>query len=302
MFFPSIVPSVLTETVILLGVDAGSSWEVPANWNSANNSVECIGGGGGGGMKGQAGSGGHYAKKSNINVSGTITIEIGAGGAAYTAGGDTWFNGANLAASSCGAQGGRGGVNTSTSGQDNFSTALNIGDLSYAGGNGARTTTIDSEAGYGGGGGAAGPLGPGGDGGAGTQNIAQDAGGGGGGANGGGDGGGAADDVAGAGGASGTGGRGGTVSLSPLDGGGGSGANAGSFVVGNGAAGTSVWTQTSDGNNVGPGGGGGGSSGATGSSNYFGGNGGLFGGAGGSGEQTAGVGANGIIVVRYRHT
>ncbi len=38
---------------------SGTTWTVPADWDSANNSVECIGGGGAGGNSSGAGGGGY---------------------------------------------------------------------------------------------------------------------------------------------------------------------------------------------------------------------------------------------------
>ena len=80
----------------------GTTWTVPADWNSAANTIECIGGGGGatdgiGANVGTGGEGGHYAKSQNITLtpSGSVNIAIGAGGthgtaATATAGGRTW--------------------------------------------------------------------------------------------------------------------------------------------------------------------------------------------------------------------
>src|SRR5262249_28604939 len=51
-----------------------------------------------------------YSKISNISgLSGTLTIQVGAGGAPGVSGGDTWFNGPTLGASSVGAKGGGAG-------------------------------------------------------------------------------------------------------------------------------------------------------------------------------------------------
>src|ERR1700686_4341388 len=80
---------------------------VPSDWNSANNTVEVIGGGGGGqggnagtGCGGAGGGGGAYSKSVNLSLPpGTVTIHVGSAGAggsggcvAGSAGGDTWFN------------------------------------------------------------------------------------------------------------------------------------------------------------------------------------------------------------------
>ena len=99
---------------------SGTSWTVPLDWNSANNSIETIGGGGGGqsanpDFAGSGGGGGGYSKISNLSLSGggSITVQVGAAGSPNSAGGDTYFNGINLAASSVGAKGGAAGSNAS---------------------------------------------------------------------------------------------------------------------------------------------------------------------------------------------
>ncbi|MEK6628082.1 MAG: glycine-rich domain-containing protein, partial [Bdellovibrionota bacterium] len=65
-----------------------ASWSVPLNWNSSNNSIECIAGGGGGssdgGNGGAGGGGGAYSKTFNTTLTpgvSTLNIQIGAGGA-----------------------------------------------------------------------------------------------------------------------------------------------------------------------------------------------------------------------------
>src|SRR5712664_3060951 len=101
-------------TVVLL---SGTSFTIPGDFSSSN-SIECIGGGGAGKnsnitFEGSGGGGGEYRKLTNLaGLSGTITYSIGAAGAHADpggSGGDTWFNGTNLAASSVGSKGGLGG-------------------------------------------------------------------------------------------------------------------------------------------------------------------------------------------------
>jgi len=94
---------------------SGTSCMVPADWSNSNT-IETVGGGGGGGtpnsssFSGSGGGGGGYSKISNISgLSGTLTIQVGAGGAPGVSGGDTWFNGPTLGASSVGAKGGGAG-------------------------------------------------------------------------------------------------------------------------------------------------------------------------------------------------
>src|SRR6266566_644143 len=94
---------------------SGTSYTIPADWNSANNSIETIASGGGGsagnttgGGDGFPGGGGAYSKTTNFagTPGNVITIAIGLGGPGGAAGagngtdgGDTYFNGANLAGS-----------------------------------------------------------------------------------------------------------------------------------------------------------------------------------------------------------
>ena len=47
-----------TTKVIFLTTTGAGTWTVPADWNSSNNTIECIGGGGGGGSGNTAGGGG----------------------------------------------------------------------------------------------------------------------------------------------------------------------------------------------------------------------------------------------------
>jgi hypothetical protein len=134
---------------------SGTSWTVDAAFNSADNNIECIGGGGGGSDSGSAaaGQGGGYSKIVNLTLTpgAGVTYAIGAAGAGAapfgSVGGDTYFNGASLGASSCGAKGGGTGLSGSV---DN--TSLGVGTTKYNGG---------YNAGAGKGGGAAGPNGAG---------------------------------------------------------------------------------------------------------------------------------------------
>ena len=182
MFIPAISPSNLTETTIWI-TSTETTWDVPANWNPENNSVECIGGGGGGGFRGAGGCGGHYARVSNLDISGTINIAVGGGGGTSIDGENTWFGGTDFDTSLCGARGGKGGPASSIEAIENYDASLSIGDVTHAGGNGGQNTSISAVTGFPGGGGAAGPLGPGGAGGLSGGGADRDGGGGGGGAN-----------------------------------------------------------------------------------------------------------------------
>src|SRR3989344_2260026 len=81
------------ETVIFL--TSGTSWTVPADWNSSNNTIEVIGGGGGGGSSGarSGGGGGGYSKISNVSFAtgSVIGYAAGGGGGSGGSGGDTYF-------------------------------------------------------------------------------------------------------------------------------------------------------------------------------------------------------------------
>lgn len=180
-------------TVVLT---SGTSWTVPSDWNSANNTIETIGAGGGSGSgyasggsssrnAGGGGGGGAYSKTTNLTLTPGASVSYQVGTSVANAnGGDTWFNGASLAASSVGAKGGGGGANGSVSGSGaggaGGASASGIGTVKYSGGAGGTPTQNDGSGG-GGGGGAGGPSGAGG---AAAGNSAAN-GGGGGGANGG---------------------------------------------------------------------------------------------------------------------
>lgn len=316
-------------TRIFLSSSAQSPWIVPGDWNQTVNTIECIGGGGGGGSSAilTGGGGGHYAKKRNIQLSlgASIVFTVGTGGTENKRGNDTYFGATTISASFVGALGGEatGGVNTNT--------ALDVGDVVYAGGRGGSV----SSNGAGGGGGAGGPNGVGQNGGysavgGGGANIGG--GGGGGGADGGTVGGNSVQWVApnyytffpgGAGGNAKDGTAGGYAGwvtppgypsntyaagdgASGSGGGGGSG-NYGLYAVasagGRGGPGISFGSGTFDSMLRGPGGGGGGAGGA----GWLGygaatplGFGGLYGGGGGgSVSTTAPSGANGIICISY---
>lgn len=266
---------------------SGVSWTVPADWNSLNNSIECIGGGGHGsgtGSTGGGGGGGAYSKIINLALTpgASVSYQIGAAGGAGVAA-DSWFSStATLLA--------KGGVSATTNtGAFGGFAASGVGTTLYSGGNGGNAA---GNAGGGGGGGAAGNLGDGKNGGS-----ASNDGGGGGGGNGGGTTNGANSTTA-AGGngghnASGTGG--GTRGTSGNDGndgtnGGGGGGGGNDADGGNGGAGTDLST-------LGGSGGGGGGSGK----DQTGGSAGNYGGGGGGqgGSANRGLGAPGVCIIRY---
>src|SRR3989344_3913945 len=94
-----------SSSVCTSGWGSSNHWTVPADWNSANNTIEVIGGGGGGGRGfnlqkgGNGGGGGGYAIATNVTLTPGASIEyaVGAAGAggtsgvAATDGGDTWI-------------------------------------------------------------------------------------------------------------------------------------------------------------------------------------------------------------------
>src|SRR3990167_329167 len=180
------------QTFLTSGAGSGNqTWNVPADWNDANNTIECIGSGGKGAdgvigaSTGAGGGGGEYRKTTNLDLtpSGTATYSVGA--YASTSNSmlhETYFNStaSTTASISCGfgqmgvaAVGGKGGTG-GTGATANFN-----------GGNGGVGEPADAQAGAGGGGGSAGPIGIGQTGGAPLINVTNNAGGGGGGSNGG---------------------------------------------------------------------------------------------------------------------
>lgn len=145
-----------------------STWTAPSDLTIE---VECWGGAGGSGAArrftgsataaGGGGAGGAYAKKTISVISGTTyTITVGAGGAGQFAdgaggsnGSPTWFSASTLVFAEGGQLGGFGNSSTATPfGAGGVgSSSSSIGDVVYAGGNGA---TGSSTYGGGGGGGA----------------------------------------------------------------------------------------------------------------------------------------------------
>jgi len=286
---------------------SGTSWTVPSNWNSSNNTIEVIGGGGAGGnpLSGSyapsAGGGGGYSKSVNLSLTpgGSVTYQIGAGGvhsnttgAAGGNGGDTWFNSASFPSSgqAVGAKGGQGGQTGATAGTGGAAAsgyATGTGNAKFSGGNGG-------SGGSGGGGGAAGPNGNGGTGGAGGGGSPF--GGGGGGGNGAGSAGAAGQSTGtGVGGNNSGGTGGGALNTNGSGGGGGGGSSSTGVAPGTGGAGTE-WDASH-------GSGGGAGAGECTNSTLNGRAGGLYGGAGAGGEcgnsSVGGDGAQGIIVITY---
>jgi hypothetical protein len=146
---------------------SGTSWSVPANWNSSNNNVYMIGGGGGGSgsvvasaagshNSGSGGGGGGFTALTNVTLTagGTVSYTIGAGATPTSGsttssiagnGGTTTFNVSNTAG---GGGGGATALGTATAGAAGTGVTFNGG----AGGLGSAPNTNTSNAGGGGGG------------------------------------------------------------------------------------------------------------------------------------------------------
>jgi hypothetical protein len=302
---------VVTNVVILTTAGSLQSWTVADDWNDADNSIHVIGGGGGGGGHiGGGGGGGAYSSISNLNLTpgGSVSYQIGTGGTAGSVifggtsgggGGDSWFNGASLGASSVGAKGGSGGApNFANSAAAGGASGSGIGTVKTSGGAGGRAGTggDDRDEGGAGGGGAGGPNGNGGRGGNGSGNHNGTGGGGGNGGSAGGD----TSGTSTAGGANRFGfggGAAGAPGATGLESGGGGGSDVGQ-IGGPGGTGEQLWTQTiAPIVSAGPGGGaGGGGRAAKGAA------GGLYGGAGSGGGAGGGGGggAQGCIVIMWK--
>lgn len=141
-------------TVIFLTVTGAGNWTVPSDWNSAQNTVEVIGGGSGGNTLGGAGAGGAYAKVTNLALTAgaSIAYSVGIGGAPTVAGGNTFFNG-TAGAGNNSAQANGGAAPVTTTGGIGGAVVNGSG---FTGGNGGSLSTD-----AGGGGGAAGLNGAG---------------------------------------------------------------------------------------------------------------------------------------------
>ena len=293
------------------------TWAIPSDWNSSNNTVECIGSGGRGAdgvlstRSGGAGGGGAYAKITNLSLSypGNVTYAVGA--YASTSSGanamlqETYFNGTASSTASLSCAFGK--PASATTGGTGGSAADSTGTVENNGGNGGNGRTTSRKPG-GGGGGAGGPSGVGANGA--TANDTIDGGGaGGGGSNngaignagsgttGGNGGNGGGGSGGGSGGTAGNPGSNGTANSG--GGGGGGGGGTGTGGRGGNGAGDQAFDTT---HGAGGGAGGGGASSAT----ADGGTGGTYGGGGGGGyggggatSALGGIGGQGIIVITY---
>ena len=147
---------------------AFTTWVVPADWNSASNTIEAIGPGAEGAVHvgttgGVGGGAGAYARITNLSLTVGASVSYRLPGFITSAGpgcdtslGGVYFNGASAATASITADCGAGGTVALTPGGGG-TTAASIGTTKYAGGNGGAHGTR----GGGGGGGAGGPNGAG---------------------------------------------------------------------------------------------------------------------------------------------
>jgi len=292
----------MATVIILLDTTGAGTFTVPANWNSASNTIECIGGGGSNNAtQGSGGRGGSYARISNVTLTPGATTYIQVGDpTSFSTGNNTWFNKTSNTAPTTTTDGvlARGG-NTSTT---NIGTLTYLGGSPGAGGGSAYKGSL-------GGGGAAGPNGIGGNGGGNLGSPNGAGGSGGGGADGGTNGGFAfSSPTNGGNNRFGTGaGTAGTSSSngSPgtAGGGGGGGYGGGSFgLVGSDGGAGGDYTPGS-GSYSGGGGGGGGYDFPNYTYSHPGGVGGLYGGGGGGssfyGNASNALGARGVVVITY---
>lgn len=144
--------SVPTQIILVFG----SSWTVPSDWNSSNNTIECIGAGFAGG--------GAYALRNNLSLTAGYPVSYHVGSTSNTASvASTWFSstGTVLAAGSTSATGALASAcvgNTKYSGGNFYYNGTTGGSGGAAGPHGAGANGTSSgggagDAGYGGAGG-----------------------------------------------------------------------------------------------------------------------------------------------------
>lgn len=175
------VPLPAEAAMVRIVLTSGTTWSVPADWNSSANTIEVIAGGGGGGgatsgatRAASGGGGGGYSRTVNVSLtpSTDVTYAVGAAGAAGAnssdggTGGDSYLcnstsNCASILGSAVvvGAKGGTGaGPHTGGTPGVGGAAGSGVGTVTYSGGDGVIGVVNISS---GGGGGAAGPNGNG---------------------------------------------------------------------------------------------------------------------------------------------
>jgi hypothetical protein len=161
-------------TVVTLSIPGSGTWTVPADWNSANNTIHCIGAGNGGGTDGGGGGGGGYAAgvRVPLTLGAAISYQVGNHNSGSSVLRATFFNGTEGFGSNT-VEGGGGGASNGSGGGGAGGTPINTfgGGNGFNGGNGGSLSALQG----GGGGGGGGPNGVGIDGDAG--NVSSGAGG-----------------------------------------------------------------------------------------------------------------------------
>jgi hypothetical protein len=161
-------PGGSTSVTTYLTSTTTNSWTVPADWNSANNSVEVIGGGGAGGngvstSEGSGGGGGAYSKSTNIALTPGASVSYSIGSAGFQVGGpcciaqqggDSWFNATSFAActlnTACASAKGGGAGSNATGGIGG--TTAGVGVVKYSGGSAVNKSGNNGSGGGGAGG------------------------------------------------------------------------------------------------------------------------------------------------------
>lgn len=168
--WPGLDPGLRYDFVTVSFITTTGSWPVPVDCigvsGLSGEFIDTIGGGGSGGVSfggiGASGAGGGGWSRVTSGVSltpgGSATAQIGSGAASVStssfgsfngnAGGDTWFNGASLAASSVGAKGGGGGSAISSvgavAGGAGGAAASGVGATKRSGGRGGNVISGSS--------------------------------------------------------------------------------------------------------------------------------------------------------------
>ena len=166
-YVPGLVRYLWLTSVNITSTSASTqSYSVPSDWGNITNYVQLVSHGGTAGRgdgtdAGGGGGSGGYAKKSTITLTagGSATYMLKTGGSGTADADATWFNGANLAASSAGIRGGATISGTARLGAAGAVTTNAIGDTTTAGAAGGNGRL--SGASGGGGGGPPGPSGAG---------------------------------------------------------------------------------------------------------------------------------------------